>query len=69
MPRKDPDPASIFGACEKRRYPHERAARAVAEDQMERARDRGQPLTLRVYRCPKPYCNGWHLTSRKDGDR
>jgi hypothetical protein len=59
------DVASILGTCEKKRYPHKRAAEEAMQIQIEYAVDRGESLELRVYKCPKSYCGGWHLTSVK----
>lgn len=59
------DVASIFGTCDKKRYPHERAAQEAMQIQLQYAADRGESLELRVYKCPKSYCGGWHLTSMK----
>jgi hypothetical protein len=59
------DVSSILGTCEKKRYPHERAAREAMEHQIQYAVDRGEVLELRAYKCPKSYCGGWHLTSVK----
>lgn len=59
------DVASILGACEKKRYPHQRAAQEAMEIQLAHAAERGESLVLRVYKCPKSYCGGWHLTSVK----
>lgn len=59
------DMASIFGTCEKKRYPHKRAAEDATYIQLQHAADRGESLELRVYKCPKAYCGGWHLTSAK----
>jgi hypothetical protein len=61
------DVASILGTCEKKRYPHERAAKEAMEIQLRYAAERGERLELRVYKCPKSYCGGWHLTSVKAG--
>jgi hypothetical protein len=66
MKGRDPrsvDLAGIFGACEKKRYPHKRAAEEGMSRQLERAKERGETLRLRVYECPKSFCGGWHLTS------
>lgn len=60
------DAASIFGSCDKKRYPHERAAEDALQIQVQYAADRGEVLELRVYKCPKSHCGGWHLTSRSD---
>jgi hypothetical protein len=57
------DVASILGSCGKNRYPHEKAAREAMEIQLQYAADRGETLELRVYKCPKSFCGGWHLTS------
>lgn len=51
------------GQCGKNRYPHERAAKEAADLQMEYARERGETLELRTYRCPN--CGGWHLTESR----
>lgn len=64
-PNRSVDIASILGACEKKRYPHERAAEEAMQIQLARAAERGEPLLLRIYKCPKSYCGGWHLTSAK----
>ncbi len=56
-----------LSACSgKQRYPHERAARATAEDQEARARESGNSLRLRVYRCTERSCGGWHLSEIRD---
>jgi hypothetical protein len=59
------DIASILGTCQKKRYPHQRAAEEAMEIQIRHGVDRGESLELRVYKCPKSYCGGWHLTSVK----
>ena len=59
------DVASILGGCEKKRYPHQRAAEEAMHIQLQYAADRGESLELRVYKCSKSYCGGWHLTSVK----
>jgi hypothetical protein len=58
------DVAAILGACDKKRYPHKGAAEEAMQIQLEHASDRGEALHLRVYKCPKSYCGGWHLTSK-----
>jgi hypothetical protein len=57
------DVASIFGTCGKKRYPHQRAAEEAMQIQLQYASERGEALDLRVYKCPKSYCGGWHLTN------
>ena len=64
-PNRSVDIASILGACEKKRYPHRRAAEEAMQTQLAHAAERGESLRLRVYECPKSYCGGWHLTSAK----
>lgn len=59
------DVAAILGACEKKRYPHQRAAEDAMQTQIAYAEERGELLSLRVYKCPRSYCGGWHLTSVK----
>jgi|GEM_PF-2394323 len=58
------DLASVLGTCDKKRYPHKRAAEEAMQLQLRYAADRGEALRLSVYKCPKSYCGGWHLTSR-----
>lgn len=64
-PNRSVDVAAILGACEKKRYPHQRAAEEAMQTQLGHAAERGEALNLRVYKCPKSYCGGWHLTSVK----
>ena len=52
--------------CGKKRYPHQRAARESAERQVAYAKERGEALRLRVYRCDKRSCKGWHVTELRD---
>lgn len=57
------DLAGIFGACNKQRYPHRRAAEEAKARSEARAAAQGEPVELAVYECDRSYCGGWHLTS------
>jgi hypothetical protein len=61
--KRGPDLSDIFGACDKKRYPHQRAAEEAMQTQIDYAKERGETLRLRIYKCPRSYCGGWHLTS------